>query len=183
MGHICNSFSSDSSTAELTNAAFKCAAAAYKADPIAADALDLDPLPTGLTGISGNPGMHRNPETTGVKFTELEYIYPSLGGSSKAIGFWIAESEVSVSQNSNFPALIVAVRGTEKFVDHIVNANSRPTAAAGFLVGLSSVFHVYFYALLGGVSLLLGASRGQLSGFHRARAGFGPKQKGCPSRQ
>ena len=126
-----NRFRSDNSTAELANAAFKCAAAAYKVDPKVADANDLDPPLTSLTGI------HRNPETAGVRFTELEYIYPSFGGSSKAIGFWIVESEVTVSGNPNFPALVVAVRGTENFVDHIVNANSRPTAAADFIVGSS----------------------------------------------
>ena len=37
----------------------------------------------------------------------------------------------------HFPSLVVAVRGTERFVDHIVNANSRPITAADFLVGLS----------------------------------------------
>lgn len=131
MRHYCNRFRSDNSTAELTNAAFKCAAAAYKADPKVADAVDLDPPLASLTG------MHRNPETAGVRFTELEYIYPSSGGSSKAVGFWIAESEVTVPGNPNFPALVVAVRGTEMFVDHIVNANSRPTAAAEFIVGSS----------------------------------------------
>ena len=130
---------SDDSTAELTNAAFKCAAAAYKADPKVADAVDLDPLSTSLTGMPRNTDMHRNPETVGVKITELEYIYPSFGGSSKAIGFWIAESKVTVAGNPNFPALVVAVRGTERFVDHVVNANSRPIAAADFIVGLSGL--------------------------------------------
>ena len=80
--------------------------------------------------------MHRKPETAGIRFTELEYVYPSFGGSSKAVGFWIAESEVTVSTNPNFPALMVAMRGTERFVDHIVNTNSRPTAVADFIVGL-----------------------------------------------
>lgn len=139
MRRYSNGFCSDDSTAELTNAAFKCAAAAYKADPKVTDAVDLDPLPTSFTGIPRNPEMHRNPETVGVRFTELEYIYPSFGGSSKAIGFWIVESEATVSENPNFPALVVAVRGTERFVDHIVNANSRPTAAADFLVSLSGL--------------------------------------------
>lgn len=132
-------FCSDDSTAELTNAAFKCAAAAYKADPNVADAVDLDILSTSLTGMPRNPELHRKPETVGVKFTELEYIYPSFGGSSKAIGFWIAESKVTVPKNPNFPALVVAVRGTERFVDHVVNANSRPIAAADFIVGLSGL--------------------------------------------
>ena len=81
--------------------------------------------------------MHRKPETDGIEFSELEYIYPSLDGSSKAIGFWTTESEVIDPTDSHFPALVVAVRGTERFVDHIVNANSRPIAAADFLVGLS----------------------------------------------
>lgn len=44
---------------------------------------------------------------------------------------------MTVSTNPNFPALVVAVRRTERFVDHIVNANSRPMAAADFFVGLS----------------------------------------------
>lgn len=113
---------SDKLTAELATVAFKCAAAVYQADPkVANDAPNLT-------------GVHRNPETTGVKFTELEYVYPSFGGSSKAIGFWIAESEVAGSTNPNFPALVVAVRGTEKFIDHIVNANGLPIAATDFFV-------------------------------------------------
>lgn len=129
-----NRFGSDDSTAELTNAAFKCAAAVYKSDPKVADTVDLGPPPP--TSLMG---MHRNPEAAGVRFTELDYIYPSFDGSSKAIGFWIAESEVTVSKNPNFPALVVAVRGTERFVDHIVNANSRSIAAADFIVGLSGL--------------------------------------------
>ena len=44
---------------------------------------------------------------------------------------------MTFSTNLNFPALVVAVRGTERYVDHIVNANSRPVAAADFFVGLS----------------------------------------------
>ena len=126
-----NRFYSHKSTAELAIAAFKCAAAVYKADPKAADGIDSHPALTGSTGI------HRKPETDGIKFGELEYVYPSLGGSSKAIGFWTAESEVTDSTNPHFPALVVAVRGTERFVDHIVNANSRPIPAADFLVGIS----------------------------------------------
>ena len=44
----------------------------------------------------------------------------------------------------HFAALVVAVRGTERIVDHIVNANSRPIAAADFLVILSvSTFPTY----------------------------------------
>ena len=129
--HCSNCFHSDKSTAELAIAAFKCAAAVYKADPKAADGIDSHPVLTGPTGI------HRKPETDGIRFSELEYVYPSFGGSSKAIGFWIAESEVTNSTNPHFPALVVAVRGTERFVDHVVNANSRPIRAADFLVGLS----------------------------------------------
>lgn len=129
--HYFNRFRSDKSTAELAIAAFKCAAAVYKADPKAADDSDLRPLLTGRTGI------YRKPETAGIKFSELDYVYPSLGGSSKAIGFWVAEPEVTIGTNPHFPALVVAVRGTERFVDHVVNANSRPIAAADFLVGLS----------------------------------------------
>ena len=124
-----NRFYSDISTAELAIAAFKCAAAVYKADPKVADGIDSHPVLTCLTGV------HRKPETTGIRFSELEYVYPSPSGSSKAIGIWFAESEVAISTNPNFPALIVAVRGTERFVDHIVNANSRPIAAADFFVG------------------------------------------------
>ena len=126
-----NRFGSDKSTAELAVAAFECAAAVYKADPKAADGSDMHHVLTGRTG------MHRKPETVGIRFSELDYVYPSLGGSSKAIGFWVAESEVTVWTNPHFPALVVAVRGTEKFVDHVVNANSRPIAAAEFLVSLS----------------------------------------------
>ena len=129
--HYFNRFRSDKSTAELAIAAFKCAAAVYKADPKAAGGGDLHHGPTGHTEI------HRKPEIVGIRFSELDYVYPSLGGSSKAIGFWVAEPEVTVWPNLYFPALVVAVRGTEKFVDHVVNANSRPIAAADFLVGLS----------------------------------------------
>lgn len=121
---------SDKSTAELVTVAFKCAAAVYQADPkVTDDAPNLT-------------GLHRNPETAGIKFSELEYVFPSFGGSSKAIGFWIAESEVTQSANPDFPALVIAVRGTEKFIDHIVNANGRPIAAADFFVRL------FIFALL-----------------------------------
>ena len=126
-----NRFRSDKSTAELAIAALKCAAAVYKADPKAADGSDSHSVLTGRTGI------HRKPDTVGIRFSELDYVYPSLGGSSKAIGFWVAEPEETVWTNPHFPALVVAVRGTEKFVDHVVNANSRPISAADFLVGLS----------------------------------------------
>ncbi|KAK0510053.1 hypothetical protein JMJ35_007447 [Cladonia borealis] len=117
----------DKTTAELTIAAFKCAAAVYKADPKVADGSDSHPILSGLTGI------HRKPETDGIRFNELEYVYPSLDGSSKAIGFWTTESEVIDPTDPHFAALVVAVRGTERIVDHIVNANSRPIAAADFL--------------------------------------------------
>lgn len=124
-----NRFCSDISTAELAVAAFKCAAAVYKADPKVANGIDSHPVLTCLTGV------HRKPEIAGIRFSELEYVYPSPGGSFKAVEVWVAESEVAVSTNPNFPALIVAVRGTEGFVDLIVNANSRPIAAADFFVG------------------------------------------------
>jgi hypothetical protein len=133
--HHFDNICSDKLTAELAIAAFKCAAAVYRADPKVAGDIDSQPLLTSLTGL------HRNPETAGIIFRELEYVYPSLGGSSKAIGFWIAESEVAaVSTNPNFPALAIAVRGTETLVDHMVNANCRPIAAADFLVS-PSILH------------------------------------------
>lgn len=142
-----NRFYSDKSTAELTVAAFKCAAAVYKADPKVADGIDSHPVLTSPTG------MHRNPETDGIKFSELEYVYPSLGGSSKAIGFWTTQFEVIDSTDPHFPALVVAVRGTERFVDHVVNANSRPIAAADLLVGLSvSTFPITSHLLIQRVS-------------------------------
>ena len=137
-----NLFYSNSSTAELAIAAFKCAAAVYDADPKVADGIDSHPVQTGLTGV------HRKPKTAGVRFSELEYVYPSLGGSFKALGFWIAESEVTVSENPNFPALVVAVRGTERFVDHIINANSRPIAAADFFVGLLVFIRLIIFLLI-----------------------------------
>jgi len=132
--HQFNKIRSDKLTAELAIAAFKCAAAVYRADPKVAGDIDSQPLLTNLTGL------HRNPKTAGIRFRELEYVYPSLGGSSKAIGFWIAESEVAaVSTNPNFPALVIAVCGTERLVDHMVNANGRPIAAADFLVSPSTL--------------------------------------------
>ena len=124
-------FHSDKTTAELTIAAFKCAASACKADPKVADGSDPHPILSGLTGV------HRKPETDGIKFNELECVYPSLDGSSKAIGLWTTESEVIDATDPHFAALVVAVRGTERIVDHVVNANSRPIAAIDFLVILS----------------------------------------------
>ena len=119
---------SDSSTAQLAVAAFKCAAAVYYADSKASDGNDPYDSPSGLVG------MHRKPESPRIKFDELEYFYPSLGGASKAIGFWLAEPESKTPETKTFPALIIAVRGTEKFVDHFVNANGRPMAASDFFV-------------------------------------------------
>lgn len=116
----------DKATVELIAAAFKCAAAVYQTDPKIPNTIDSDPLPSTVTEV------HRKPQLPGITFKELDYAYPSAGGSSKAIGFWIVEAEDG-GANFNLPALIVAVRGTERFMDNVVNANGAPVASAGFL--------------------------------------------------
>ena len=70
----------------------------------------------------------------GVTFEELEYAKPSLAGTSKAIGIWAVGSKVSTASNGLLPAHIIAIRGTTGSLDHLVNANGRPSPADDFLV-------------------------------------------------
>ena len=76
---------------------------------------------------------HRRPHAPGVVFTEQEYVGPSHGGTEKAMGVWMAESKGC----EEMPALVIAVRGTAKVVDAMVNANGRPIPAADFLVQIA----------------------------------------------
>jgi Lipase (class 3) len=70
----------------------------------------------------------------GVTFTELEYVGPSQAGTDKAMGLWMAESAAGEPDVEGLPVLVIAVRGTAKFVDVMVNLNGRPIPAAEFLV-------------------------------------------------
>lgn len=77
---------------------------------------------------------HRKPKAEGVSFTEFTYSEPSIGGTAKAIGAWKVESEVSSSRNEHLSAVIIAIRGSAKVVDHMVNLNGRPVPVNDFLV-------------------------------------------------
>ena len=79
-------------------------------------------------------GTHHKPKIDGVTFKELEYARPSLGGTAKAIGFWVADSEVAPNEHGDLPALVIAIRGTAGYIDHMANVNGRPVLASGFLV-------------------------------------------------
>lgn len=108
--------------------AFKCASSVYKSDPPSVVVHDSDKPVVALKGT------HRKPKTDGVTFTELEYARPSLGGTAKAIGFWIADSEAELNEHGDLPALVIAIRGTAGYIDHMANVNGRPVPASEFLV-------------------------------------------------
>ncbi|KAH8591652.1 hypothetical protein B0O99DRAFT_690460 [Bisporella sp. PMI_857] len=132
------------STIMAIAAAFKCSASVYKSQPTEAVAHDSDDR------TSVYKGTHRKPQMDGITFTELEYAGPSLGGTSKAINFWIAESESSaVSSYNLLPALVIAIRGTEKPIDNMVNINGRPAPVSGFL-NLNS--HPVLQSIAAGIS-------------------------------
>ena len=111
------------SLAQIVAVAFSCAATVYKRAPKSAAACDAE--------ILSQLSEHRRPHAAGVVFTEREYVGPSQGGTEKALGVWMAESEASCEE---LPALVIAVRGTARLVDAMVNANGRPVPAADFLV-------------------------------------------------
>ena len=67
---------------------------------------------------------------------------PSVTGTAKAISFWDLDVENSLQKtarfenNEDFPAMVIAVRGSASLVDHMVNANGQQRDA-GFLFVIS----------------------------------------------
>jgi hypothetical protein len=121
-------FFSSSPIAEIIAVAYQCASAVYDTKPNVADNDKSDEAST------PNIGAHRKPTTRGISFEELEYVKPSLVRTSKAMGFWIVSNEESTVKNDNLPALVIAIRGTSGYLDHMVNVNGRPSSVSEFLV-------------------------------------------------
>ncbi|KAK3389151.1 hypothetical protein B0H63DRAFT_94923 [Podospora didyma] len=117
----------------LVSVAFSCAAAVYKTAPKSAIVHDSGSSPKrGLLALN-NTSAHRNPQVDGTMFTEREYNRPSVGGTEKALGVWTATQSQSSPSFEELPFLIIALRGTARFVDSLVNLNGRPLPADEFL--------------------------------------------------
>lgn len=114
------------SLAQIVAATFSCAASVYGKPPKSELVHD-----SGNHSLSGLHIAHRQPETAGVVFKELEYFEQNKQGTNKAMGVWMAESERG---SEGLPALVIAIRGTSGFMDSMVNANGRPLPAADYLV-------------------------------------------------
>jgi len=132
------------SLAQVVAAAYSCSATIYKKPPKAAVLDDGDEKET-LPDLKPDSSItHRRPHVEGTVFTEQEYNKPSQGGTEKAMGVWMARTQ---EECEGFPALIIAVRGTSKLVDAMVNANGRPVAAGKFLVRVFVLFLSSFFSL------------------------------------
>lgn len=100
--------------AQLVSVAWKCSAAVYSLN-------------------------NELPETEYCRFHADFADTASLGGTVKAVATTIVrgapQAGSTESENAYFPVLVVAIRGSASMVDHMVNANGRPTAASHFVVG------------------------------------------------
>ncbi|KAH7128564.1 Alpha/Beta hydrolase protein [Dendryphion nanum] len=122
--HELKNWTTTESTATLINAAFQCAASVYNVEPRA----------TANTGLDDSFVLHghREPKAFGVKFTEMNYLKPSIGGTAKAMGVWKIQSETHPSANDSLQALVIAIRGTASQLDHMVNINGRSESVYDF---------------------------------------------------
>lgn len=112
------------------NVAFQCAAAVYSADPKSSVVHDAD-------GSHSSAGLlHRKPVLNGVEFTELDYVDGNWKSLAKAIGFWQADGPNIVGQMTYQPVFVIAIRGTQKIIDKLVNLNGRPTDVTEWLVSV-----------------------------------------------
>ncbi|KAK0722629.1 hypothetical protein B0T26DRAFT_674312 [Lasiosphaeria miniovina] len=114
----------------LVSVAFSCAAAVYKTAPKSSVVHDSGSSEAAALLALDKTSAHRKPQVNGTVFREREYNRPSIGGTEKAIGVWTAAQSASYDGP---PVLIIAVRGTARFVDSLVNLNGRPLAADEFL--------------------------------------------------
>ncbi|KAK3326735.1 Alpha/Beta hydrolase protein [Apodospora peruviana] len=123
------------SLAQVVAAAFVCSATIYKKPPKSTAVHDSDdatiqtPSPDSQQVATTT---HRQPTVDGLVFTEQTYTKPSRDGTEKAMGVWMAKSDTGQDWEG-FPAMVIAVRGTAKLVDAMVNANGRPVTADEFL--------------------------------------------------
>jgi hypothetical protein len=81
------------------------------------------------------------PEDSGFSFERVKYVFASTSGTTKATAFTlvkqtVTEPEETAPEASPFPLLVVAIKGTERTIDWIVNANSQPRDASALFVRL-----------------------------------------------
>ncbi|KAF3481519.1 uncharacterized protein GIQ15_04278 [Arthroderma uncinatum] len=68
------------------------------------------------------------------EFTRDYIVMPSAGGTVKAMTTTIVAPRDGIDLDNKFlPALVVAVRGSESLMDHMVNANTKPKSVADFI--------------------------------------------------
>lgn len=110
------------------NVAFQCAAAVYSADPKSSIVHDAD-------GSHSSAGLlHRKPVLDGVEYKELGFVDGNWKSLAKAIGFWQANGPNIPDQVSTPPTFVIAIRGTQKIIDKLVNLNGRPADVTEWLV-------------------------------------------------
>jgi hypothetical protein len=130
-------------TAQLVNVAFQCSAAVYSANPKSYVVHDADG-PNSSAGL-----LHRKPVLDGVEFKELDYIDCDWKSLAKAVGFWQADCSNLAGQSSSPPIWVIAVRGTQKILDNLVNLNGRPADVTEWLVSVPiSVLDTATYCVL-----------------------------------
>lgn len=68
-------------------------------------------------------------------FLQKHLITPSIGGSRKvATMVTVTELDGKQSKNPFLPLVVVAIRGSDSKMDHMVNANGKPRNADSFIV-------------------------------------------------
>lgn len=68
-------------------------------------------------------------------FSQNHLITPSIGGSRKvATMVTVTELDRERLKNPFLPLIVVAIRGSDSKMDHMVNANSKPKNASSFIV-------------------------------------------------
>jgi hypothetical protein len=75
-----------------------------------------------------------DPSASDITFRRVRYVSSSTFGTTKATGFWVAESQNPMVTFE--PSLFIAIRGSASSLDHMVNLNGRQEYASkdGFMV-------------------------------------------------
>jgi hypothetical protein len=87
--------------------------------------------------------FHVAPEDSGFSFEHINYHFSSISGTTKSTAFTLVKQteavpDETVPDDSLFPLLVVAIKGTERTIDWIVNTNSQPRDPSALFVSFFS---------------------------------------------